>query len=93
MKHLAKAGMDVASLLIFDPSALPSDYEQRRPKEKLEIVRKLHQEQRVFLVETGADGAYLIHAFVDEPIPDSLKPFVREPQVHDRFEAPSGKIL
>ena len=91
MKHIVGTGTDIASILIFDPLALPSDYDER-PKAQWEIIRRLHQEQRVFHVQTGADGAYLVHAFVDEPMPDYLGPFVHEPYVHEHFDAPSGQV-
>jgi hypothetical protein len=90
MKHIVGTGTDIASVLIFDPSALPSDYDQR-PKQQLEIIRKMHQDQRLFYVQTGADGACLIHAFVDEVMPDYLRPFIHEPYVHEHFEVPSGR--
>src|SRR6266436_3411687 len=91
MPHVIETGTDVASLLVFDPLALPDDYD-RCPKQQLEIVRKLNEAQRIFLVETGSDGGYLIHAFVDEPVPEYLRAFVREPRVHRHFDAPSGRI-
>jgi hypothetical protein len=43
-------------------------------------------------INTDADGAYLLHAYVDEPIPASLQPFARDPIVVENFSVPSGRL-
>src|SRR5436190_9078926 len=91
MLNIIESGTDVAAILIFDPLTLPADYDHPRDDQG-DIVHKLHEERRVFLVETGADGGYLVYAYVNEPVADYLKPFLREPVVHQNFEAPSGQI-
>lgn len=92
MNHLVETGTDVAALVIYDPAVLPADFDQRPARERPASLRRLHEEQRVFHVQTGADGAYLVHAVVDEVIPGHLTPFIREPCVHDAFEVPSGRV-
>lgn len=91
MIHIVATGTDVASVAIFDPLALPAEFDQSE-KDQGDILRRLHDEGRVFLTETGGDGAYLVHALVDEPVPGHLKPYLQDPIVLGRFDAPSGRI-
>ena len=41
---------------------------------------------------TGADGAYLLHAFVDEEVDETLRPYVQDPKISDSFEVAGGSV-
>jgi hypothetical protein len=91
MPHVVETGTDVAQLIVFDPAVLPDDYE-RQPANQSKTVRDLHDAERLFYLETGADGGYLFHVFVDEPLPEYLHQFIREPRTQNHFDARSGRI-
>jgi hypothetical protein len=43
-------------------------------------------------VNTGADGAYLLHAFIDEPVTESLEPYAVDPLTFSVLAVPSGSL-
>lgn len=70
MAHLRlPAGTDVAEMAFFDADALP----QSRAGES--TVAALAASNRLIRFPTGADGGYLLHVYVDEPIPVDLQRF------------------
>ncbi len=94
MIHVVEAGTDAASLVIFDPLTLPADFdEQNRAGDPVTALSDLHDNGRIFYIEPGGDGAYLLHAVVDEPLPESLKDHVREPVYANEFEVSSGRVF
>lgn len=62
------AGTDVAEMDLFDIDALPR---RRAPDDA--AANALAAQGRLIRFQTGADGGYLLHLFVDEPIPDGLR--------------------
>ena len=40
-----------------------------------DTVARLERERSLILFNAGADGAYLLHAYVDEPVPDDLRKY------------------
>jgi hypothetical protein len=92
MKHVVEAGTDVAWLLLFDPKALPSDFEAAFRDDPTELFDRLQQDGRLFHIETGADGNYLLHAFVDEEVDETLRPYVQDPKISDSFEVAGGSV-
>jgi hypothetical protein len=95
MPHVVEAGTDVASVVIFDPEALPDNYEKQvgsSGQHWEKCINKLMDRKRVCRIKTGSDGHYLMHVFHDESIPESLEPFLSDPDVIDPFMVPSGKV-
>lgn len=92
MKHLVEAGTDAASLLLFDPGALPEDFDVRARGDPAELLQELSEAGRAWWMQTGADGAYLLHAYVNERVPESLQPYLREPITVDPFLVPTGQV-
>jgi hypothetical protein len=58
-------GTDVAEVAIFSLDALPQRLDR-------DTVARLERERSLIRFNTGADGGYLLHAYVDEQIPDDL---------------------
>ena len=61
-------GTDVAEVAIFSLDALPQRLDR-------DTVARLEREGSLIRFNTGADGAYLLHAYVDEPVPDDLRKY------------------
>ena len=87
-----ETGTDVAAIAIADPSTLGElrsstgrDFERRRDA----AIADGH----LWRADTGADGAYLIHLFVNEDPPAAVSTFLRDPQVVEVFRIPSGRLL
>lgn len=91
MKHIIETGTDAATLAVFDPAALPSDFDALDERQT-DALRDLHDKGELFCIEPGADGGYLFHVFVEESFPTYLTPFLLDPIETQCFKVPSGKI-
>lgn len=94
MRHCVSAGTDVAQLCFFDPKALPENFdaEMRTPFRTGKLLEECNRNGRLFLINTGADGSYLLHAYVDEPVPDYLQPHLHDPITLPGFPVVSGTV-
>jgi hypothetical protein len=92
VKHIIEAGTDAASLILYDPAVLPSDFDTSTHDDPVGLLEGLHAQGRVYWINTEADGAYLFHAYVDEPIPSVLEQHVKDPTIVEAFQAPSGRL-
>jgi hypothetical protein len=92
MKHILEAGTDAATLLLFDPAALPPDFDARVQQDGTDFFDQLTAQGLAYWINTSADGNYTLHAYVDEPVPDALGPHLRNAVTVDAFQAPSGRL-
>src|SRR5437764_2623979 len=93
MKHVVEAGTDAATVILFDPEAQPDDFDAQMQDQPADFLERLLAEGKVCSFETGADGFYLLHAFVDEPVPDELLKHAREPITVENFQVASGRVF
>jgi hypothetical protein len=93
MRHVVEAGTDAASLLLFDPGALPADFDRPPYADTVEILERISSEGRASWIATDRDGSFVLHAYVDEPIPEGLRPYAHELEVKASFSAPTGRII
>jgi len=94
MRHIVEAGTDAASLLLFDPSALPEEFDAANAGgDPTEILSALNDQGRLFWINTDGDGGYLLHAFVDEQPAAELRQYLSDPQTSDQFTVNSGRIF
>ena len=92
VKHIIEAGTDAASLILYDPAVLPSDFDTSTHDDPVGLLEGLHAQGRVYWINTEADGGYLFHAYVDEPIPPPLEQHMEEPTIVESFQVPSGRL-
>jgi hypothetical protein len=92
MKHVLEARTDTATLSLFCPAALPADFDIRMQKDGPDSLWPLAKEGHFHCMNTGADGAYLLHLFEDEEVPDSMKPYVIDPVELPSFPVPTGQL-
>jgi hypothetical protein len=83
VKHVIPAGTDAATLVLFDPESLPEDFDRLGSKQ-IETLNALSQAGRIY-VQPVDDGGYLLHIYVEEPLPESLAPFAKDPKVWSDF--------
>ena len=93
MRYLIEAGTDAASLLLFDPGALPQDFEDRLRAGSVEVLARLDDQSKVRWISTEGDGGFLLHAYVDEPLPQAFRPYLRDPVVVEGFPVPTGRLF
>lgn len=92
MRFEIETGTDTGAIAIADPSltvALRSSTGRNADRHREEAVAN----GNLWRADTGADGSYLIHLFVDEDPPAAVAPFLRDPLVVETFHVPSGQLL
>lgn len=92
MRHIVEAGTDAAGVALFDPVALPEDFDSRVHDDPVGLFEKLQADGQAWYSETGGDGRYLLHVYVDEPVPARLQEHLHEPVIIERFAVPSGRL-
>src|SRR5450756_484985 len=92
MRHIVETGTDVAQVCFFDPATLPADFDTQLSTNSLETFQKLSKSGLFWWKETGADGAYLFHFYVNAEIPGPVKEHLEDPQKMDLFRVVSGTI-
>jgi hypothetical protein len=92
MRAIIEARTDSATVCFFDPVALPVDFDERAKKDPVEVVQKLAKQGRIWCWDTGADGGYLFHFYVDEEVPKRIQTHALEPQQLSGFHVPSGTL-
>lgn len=94
MKHVVEAGTDAASLLLFDPRTLPEEFDAaNQDGDPTEILNDLHDQGRLFWINTDGDGGFLLHAFIDEEPPEEIRQYLRDPETTDQFTVSGGSIF
>jgi hypothetical protein len=92
MKHAIATGTDTAMICFFDPAALPADFDERVRRDQWKFFGELAREGRLWYQETGSDGGFLFHFYVDEEIPGAIAKHASEPQATERFNIPGGTL-
>jgi hypothetical protein len=93
MRYVIEAGTDAASLLLFDPGALPPDFEHELRSGTVEVLARLDEQGKLCWISTGGDGRFLLHAYVDEPVPEALGAYLCDPVVVEHFPVTSGRLF
>ncbi len=82
------AGTDVAEMALFDIDAL---HQTRCPD--AEGLEELVKQQALVRLPTGADGGYLLHLYVDEPIPDNVMRYcLADDKLIGMFSSQNGRV-
>jgi hypothetical protein len=92
MMCVLQGGTDAASMLIFDPAALPDDYDRRVHDDPIAAIQKLHDDGRLYWLNTNSDGAYSLSVCMDDGLPPNLAPFGCCVGEAACFSAASGRI-
>jgi hypothetical protein len=93
MREIVETGTDVAAIAIGDPSLLGSLRAARDMAETRTALSNAVASGALWRTDTGADGAFLVHVFVDEEPDTPIRRFLQDPITVDRFPVPSGRLL
>jgi len=93
MRQVIEAGTDASSLLLFDPGALPGDFDRVFQTGSVEILERLDREGRACWITTDGDGGYTLHAYIDERVPRELERCAVEPETIEEFQVPTGRLV
>jgi hypothetical protein len=88
-----EGGTDAASMLIFDPGALPDDYDERMRPDPLAAIEPLAGNGNLYWLNTDSDGGYSLGVCLDGRLPGELSRFAKPLGVAGRFAAPSGRLF
>ena len=92
MRHVIATGTDVAMVCFFDPAALPSAFDKQMQQEALETMEKTAADGRMGWVQTGGDGRYLFHFYINDEVPATIQRYCLDPETAETFRVPSGTI-
>ncbi len=93
MRFVASAGTDVAAVCLFDPQALDKDFDTQFSSNPEKALSHAVSKGQAYQIETGADGAYLLHIFLDEPLPEEIERYAHDPIEVSNLLIPSGKLF
>lgn len=92
MKHVMETGTDAAGICVFDPMALPADFDDSSRNDPIGQLEQLANAGHLWWCNTGGDGSYLVQVHVDEEVPQDMRAYLHDPQRQELFRAPSGVV-
>lgn len=92
MRHIIDVGTEVATLCVFDPQALPDNFDEAGA-DALDVLRQMRIDERAFVCATGADGSFVLHVSVNETLPPELQKHLKDPVPLRNFRVPSGTLI
>jgi hypothetical protein len=93
MDRTLEGGTDAGGMVIFDPAALPDDFDAKNKQDPLSQLEQLMQAGRLYWLNTDADGAYTLGVYIGNSLPDRLKPYGKTLDTCDQFHVPSGRLF
>jgi hypothetical protein len=90
--HALEGGTDAASMVIFDPGALPADFDAQWKTDAAAQVEQLTREGRLYWLNTCADGSYTLGVYVGDGLPKRLHPFAKRLDVREKYPVASGRL-
>jgi hypothetical protein len=92
MVHLLEATTHAASVAVYDPQALPTNFESDWQRDRLAAAQTLRDDGEMFWIYTGKNGTFGLAVCVDEEAPQTLRPYLRESIIVPRLKVPSGAL-
>jgi hypothetical protein len=87
------AGTDAGSVAVFDPAALPDDYDgPAKNSDPISLIERLDLEGRVLWLDPHSDGSYRLGVYAGTPLPDHLLQYIKETTPISQFHTPSGHL-
>lgn len=93
MLHKSFIGTDVAQLALWDVQHTRTGAESMELSEVDDLWKADALGGRVFFINTGSDGAWDVHLYVDEPVPDERLQFYKTLNRRFLLRCPSGRLI
>lgn len=92
MFAVLEASTRTSSVALYDPQGLPENFEADWQGDRLAAAQRLRDRGEMFWIYSGKNGTFGLALCVDEEVPQSLKPHLRESIQVPRFKVPSGAL-
>jgi len=92
MRMVIGTGTDTAAVALGDPTLLTGLRESRGSAFERQRGEALAS-GAMWRCETGSDGPFLFHLFLDEEPPAALSPYLHDPVTVERLRIPSGRLF
>ncbi len=92
MHFILHGGTDAGDMVLFDPGALPDDFD-KKGKSQLEDIQQLACEGRIYWLRTNADGDYHIGLYLADALPETLQPYAKHLETVDELYLPTGELF
>jgi hypothetical protein len=92
MDYTLRGGTDAGSMVIFDPAALPDDFDAKQQNNPVSQIEELMRAGRMFWLDTHADGAHSLGVYPGDRLPGRLRPYAKTLEACDPFHVPSGRL-
>src|ERR1700677_948386 len=84
-----EGGTDAGGMALFDPIALPADFDAAYRDDSLGQLESLMRVGRLYWINTHADGSYTLSIYQDPTLPETLQPYATALATVDTFAIPS----
>jgi hypothetical protein len=92
MQFILHGGTDAGDMVLFDPGALPDDFD-KKGKFQLEDIQRLAREGRIYWLHTNADGDYHIGLYLADALPETVQPYAKHLESVDELYLPTGELF
>lgn len=92
MHWTLEGGTDAGSMVIFDPAALPSDFDKRKHENPFDLLEQLTQAGLLYWLNTASDGGYTLGVYLSHELPQHVKPYAQRLDTCREFHVPSGRL-
>lgn len=93
MIHDFEGGTRTAAMILFDPEALPDDYDGRVRGDAAAVVREAEGQGGLFLLDVGAPGMYGLRVMIGERLPDDVAAAARPVGEAERLRVVGGGLV
>lgn len=92
MNTVLEGGTDAASMLVFDPAALPNDYDVRINDDPMAVILELADAGRLYWLDTQCDGGYRLGICLGGILDHPYVEFAKQAGAAECLEVPSGEL-
>jgi hypothetical protein len=93
MDRALKGGTDAGSMVVFDPAALPDEFDVRQSRNPISQLEDLMRAGRLYWLDPHADGSYTLGVYFGAALPERVKPFANTLGACDPLHIPSGRLF
>lgn len=92
MIHDLEGGTETAAMILFDPEALPDDYDGRVREDAAAVVAQAAEQGGLFLLDVGDGGVYDLRLLIGEELPEDVAAQVTPAGEAERFRVVGGRL-